>query len=66
MIELLDTIPDINVQPAEYKRLLGFPRERVLEGRSRELAEWMVADGLQVRLGLQIHKFIWAPEMKGV
>ena len=40
MIELVDTIPDINVQPAEYKRLLGFPRERVLDGRARELAEW--------------------------
>jgi 7-carboxy-7-deazaguanine synthase len=32
----------------------------------RALAEWMVADGLNVRLGLQIHKFIWAPETKGV
>lgn len=32
----------------------------------RELAEWIVADGLTVRLGLQIHKFIWAPETKGV
>ncbi len=32
----------------------------------RELAEWIVADGLNVRLGLQIHKFIWAPETKGV
>jgi len=32
----------------------------------RELAEWMLADGLHVRLGLQIHKFIWEPSMKGV
>ena len=32
----------------------------------REMAEWIVADGLYVRLGLQIHKFIWAPETKGV
>jgi len=32
----------------------------------RELAEWMLADGLQARLGLQIHKFIWEPSMKGV
>jgi 7-carboxy-7-deazaguanine synthase len=32
----------------------------------RDLAEWIVADGLNVRLGLQIHKFIWAPETKGV
>src|SRR4051794_22640360 len=40
MIELVDTFPDINVQPAEYKRLLGYPRDRVLNGRERELAEW--------------------------
>jgi 7-carboxy-7-deazaguanine synthase len=32
----------------------------------RDLAEWIIADGLNVRLGLQIHKFIWAPETKGV
>ena len=32
----------------------------------RELAEWIVADGLNVRLGLQVHKFIWAPATKGV
>jgi hypothetical protein len=40
MIELVDTLPDVNVQPAEYKRLLGYPRERVLSGRARELADW--------------------------
>jgi 7-carboxy-7-deazaguanine synthase len=32
----------------------------------RELAEWILADGLPVRLSLQIHKFIWAPETQGV
>jgi 7-carboxy-7-deazaguanine synthase len=32
----------------------------------RELAEWMLADGVPARLGLQIHKFIWDPAMKGV
>ncbi len=30
------------------------------------LAEWMLADGLKARLGLQIHKFIWEPSLKGV
>ncbi len=30
------------------------------------LAEWMLADGLNARLGLQIHKFIWEPSLKGV
>jgi len=32
----------------------------------RELVEWILADGLRVRLGLQIHKFIWEPMLKGV
>jgi 7-carboxy-7-deazaguanine synthase len=32
----------------------------------RDLAEWMLADNLRARLGLQIHKFIWEPQLKGV
>jgi len=32
----------------------------------RELAEWMLADNVPARLGLQMHKFIWDPAMKGV
>ena len=32
----------------------------------RILAEWILRDDLQVRLGLQIHKFIWGPETRGV
>jgi 7-carboxy-7-deazaguanine synthase len=32
----------------------------------RELVDWILADGLRVRLGLQIHKFIWEPMTKGV
>ena len=32
----------------------------------RALAEWILADKLNVRLGLQIHKFIWEPATKGV
>jgi 7-carboxy-7-deazaguanine synthase len=32
----------------------------------QQLAEWILEDGLNVRLGLQIHKFIWQPETKGV
>lgn len=33
---------------------------------ARALAEWILADGLSVRLGLQMHKFIWDPAMHGV
>jgi 7-carboxy-7-deazaguanine synthase len=32
----------------------------------RILAEWILEDGLNVRLGLQMHKFIWEPATKGV
>jgi len=32
----------------------------------RELADWMLEDGLPARLGLQIHKFVWDPALKGV
>jgi len=33
---------------------------------ARELAEWILADRLPVRLQLQAHKFIWDPQTRGV
>jgi hypothetical protein len=49
VIELLDTAPDVSVQPAEYLRLLGYPRGHVLNDRALELAEgaraWYAAHG---------------------
>jgi 7-carboxy-7-deazaguanine synthase len=32
----------------------------------RALVEWILADALPVRLGLQLHKFVWDPATKGV
>ena len=32
----------------------------------RELVEWMLADALPARLSLQIHKYVWEPQKKGV
>jgi 7-carboxy-7-deazaguanine synthase len=32
----------------------------------RELVEWMLEDGLGARLGLQLHKVVWDPAMRGV
>lgn len=32
----------------------------------QELAQWMLADNAPARLGLQLHKFIWDPAVKGV
>jgi 7-carboxy-7-deazaguanine synthase len=31
-----------------------------------ELATWLLASGLQVRMQLQMHKFIWDPQARGV
>jgi 7-carboxy-7-deazaguanine synthase len=33
---------------------------------ARTLVEWMLEDALPVRLGLQLHKFVWDPATKGV
>lgn len=32
----------------------------------RLIVEWMLEDGLDVRFQLQMHKFIWPPEQRGV
>lgn len=32
----------------------------------RELAEWILADGLRVRLQMQLHKLLWGAETRGV
>jgi hypothetical protein len=49
MIELADTAPVVDIQPAEYNRLLGYPPGWILEGRARELADmaasWFAKNG---------------------
>jgi 7-carboxy-7-deazaguanine synthase len=57
--------------PQRVKQVLFSPAFEDPEGKwpgldPRELVEWMLADGLPVRLGLQLHKFIWDPATKGV
>lgn len=32
----------------------------------QNVAEWIIADNVPVRLGLQLHKFVWDPAVKGV
>lgn len=56
---------------ARVRQVLFSPVFADPEGRwpalnARELSEWILADRLPVRLGLQLHKFIWDPAMKGV
>ncbi|CAN5899250.1 hypothetical protein BH11GEM1_BH11GEM1_23430 [soil metagenome] len=52
MIELTDIAPDTNVQPAEYQRLLGYPRDFEMADRARELAA-------QARAWYQLHGRPW-------
>jgi len=44
--------------------VLFSPVHGVLEPKA--LAEWVLADRLPVRVQLQVHKYIWSPETRGV
>jgi hypothetical protein len=39
-MNLFETKPSINIDPGEFKRLLGLPPEYTMAGRVSELAEW--------------------------
>ncbi len=57
--------------PRRVREVLFSPVFEDREGKwpglePRLLADWILADGLPVRLGLQLHKFIWDPATKGV
>lgn len=49
MLAFFDSSPDVAVLDSEYTRLLGYPPGRVLEGRSKEIAEqtraWYLENG---------------------
>jgi 7-carboxy-7-deazaguanine synthase len=32
----------------------------------KDLAEWVSASGLEIRMQLQLHKYVWGPEARGV
>ncbi|HZU21195.1 MAG TPA: radical SAM protein [Terriglobales bacterium] len=51
--------------PAFRKDARGRTAENALLD-PRELVDWVLADGLNVRVGLQMHKFIWDAAQKGV
>ena len=33
---------------------------------NKTLADWILADRLDVRLQLQLHKYIWSPDQRGI
>ena len=46
------------------KKILISPVHDALNPQT--LSEWILKDNLKVRLQMQLHKYIWSPEKKGV
>ncbi len=79
-IDQKDQIKFVIANESDFRFASGFIVEHELRNRvqeiilspafgqlpPRQLADWILRDGLKVRLGLQIHKFIWDPEARGV
>lgn len=79
-IDQKDQIKFVIANESDFRFASGFMAEHDLRNRvqeiilspafgqlpPRQLADWILRDGLKVRLGLQIHKFIWDPEARGV
>ena len=63
---LLSRLNDVFFSPAFRKDATGSRDASHCLIDPRDLADWILADGLNVRLGFQIHKFIWDPATKGV
>ena len=50
--------------PARVNAVLFSPVHGELDPKL--LSEWVIADRLEVRVQLQVHKYIWSPETRGV
>jgi 7-carboxy-7-deazaguanine synthase len=50
--------------PARVNAVLLSPVHGELDAKL--LSEWVIADRLDVRVQLQVHKYIWSPETRGV
>jgi 7-carboxy-7-deazaguanine synthase len=80
VLERKDQIKFVILDENDYRYAVGFLHRHKLpdlvdevifspvfgELPPRALAEWILRDGLEVRLGLQLHKFIWEPDSRGV
>ena len=74
-----DQIKFVLKDRGDYEWALGVMREHRLEQRFHllfspvhgeldmlQLASWMLKDGVKARFQIQLHKFIWHPETRGV
>jgi 7-carboxy-7-deazaguanine synthase len=50
--------------PSRVNAVLFSPVHGKLD--AKHLSEWVIADRLDVRVQLQVHKYIWSPETRGV
>ena len=60
------TLGGVLLSPAFLQNPIPLRTADNMELDARELVQWMLEDGLPVRLSLQVHKFIWEPQKKGV
>ena len=63
---LADRVHAVLFSPASRKDAAGGRDTSHCLLDPRALADWMIADDVPARLGLQMHKFIWDPSLKGV
>jgi len=74
-----DAVKFVLCDEADYKWAADFIRSRRLADRTEvllspshgqlsapELVGWMLRDGLPARLNLQLHKYVWSPDARGV
>ena len=58
-VDVLERYPLLNRRVVLFSPVFGTMDARLL-------AEWILEDGLSVHLQLQLHKYIWHPEARGV
>ena len=74
-----DAVKFVLVDEADYRWAVEVIREHELAGRAevllspvhgrldpKRVVEWMLRDRVPARLNLQLHKYIWEPEARGV
>jgi 7-carboxy-7-deazaguanine synthase len=64
--DLADRVNAVLFSPAFRKEAAGGRDASNCILDPQQLAEWMLEDNVPARLGLQIHKLIWDPALKGV
>ena len=76
----LDEVKFVVADEGDWEYAKTLTKEQELERRAKailispvwgqidlqDLAEWIAASGLNVRMQLQLHKYIWGPEARGV